>query len=430
MDVWRVTPPEHRRAAERVFQSFRTVGQMTGSYELARKDGTRCETEFRAVADILPGVHLGVMRDVTVSRRREATVRHQAQMLAQIQESIVSIDLDLRVTSWNRGAERMYGYSSAEAVGRHISFVYPPEERDILPASLLENVMKNGWHELDVRLRRKDGTDLFGHVTLSLMTDEEGQPIGVIGATLDITARTLAEQQLAKAHDQLRRVAARAQSLREEERRRLSRELHDQLGQALTGLKINLSWIANRLSEAPGISPGVQEKTDSMLRAIDHTIESVRRTATELRPSVLDKLGLVAAIEWQANEFERGSGVRCHVLTNKDHVNLDTGRATAVFRIIEQALTNVARHARASSVAVSIAEENGRLAVSVADNGCGIARRRLEASTSLGIIGMRERAALLGGTMEILSKHTAGTKVFVTIPLKDRRLLPRQGPTA
>jgi PAS domain S-box-containing protein len=425
LNIQAITLPD-RPATEEAWRGFPKKGVLAGECHLLRRDGTVHEAEFRAIADILPGLHLAVMRDISARKQIEQTIRQQAQILDQVDESIISTDTEMRVTSWNRGAERLFGYAAAEAIGRPIWFLCAPEEYQLVSPSLINTVQRTGRHALDIRLRRKDGRDLLGHMTLSLLRDEVGQVSGLIACTFDVTARSLAETKLRRSHSELRRFAARAQSLREEERRRLSRELHDQLGQALTAMKIDLAWIAERLGDASEVCGEVHEKTASMLRLTDETIQRVRRIATELRPGVLDKLGLVAAIEWQANEFERRSGVRCRVSSGIEHVHLDHGRSTAVFRIFEQALNNVASHAKASSVAVSVAETHERLVVTVSDNGRGISDRALAGADSLGLIGMRERAALLGGTVDIRRRRPTGTTVTMTIPLEERRKRPRE----
>jgi signal transduction histidine kinase len=223
---------------------------------------------------------------------------------------------------------------------------------------------------------------------------------------------------------ELRRTSAR---VREEERARLSRTLHDRMGQLLAGLKIDLHWVAAQLP--PVTEPPRNEvaiKVDSILQRIDETIESVRTVASELRPAVLDELGLVAAIEWQAEEFERQSGIRCRVHSRIDRIDLEPQRATAVFTIIQEALTNVLQHAHATRATVTVRKSVQSLTVTVADNGRGISDRDLANASSLGLIGMRERSALVGGTLDVRRRRRPrGTVVTFTVPLTDRQGHPR-----
>ncbi len=230
----------------------------------------------------------------------------------------------------------------------------------------------------------------------------------------EIAERTRAEEQLRKSEENLRALAAHLQSVREEEWTRIAREIHDELGQSLTGLKMDLTWVANRL---PGDQRVLAEKTKSMFGLIDDTIQSVRRIASRLRPGVLDNLGLTAAIGWQAGDFRKRTGIRCIVSAPPDALVLDQERSTAAFRIFQELLTNVARHANATRIDVAIQVESGALVLTVEDNGIGIAESAIYDPKSLGLLGMRERVLPFGGAIEIAGAQDKGTKVRVSIPL-------------
>ena len=169
----------------------------------------------------------------------------------------------------------------------------------------------------------------------------------------DITERKKAEEQLKGSTEQLRALSAHLQSVREEERTLISREIHDELGQELTGLKMDLSWLVKRLSKN---QKSLISKTESMLKLVDSTIQTVRRISSELRPGVLDDLGLIAAIEWQAQDFENRTGITCDFSSSVEEIGLDRDRSTAVFRIFQETLTNVSRHAKATRVKISLEE--------------------------------------------------------------------------
>jgi signal transduction histidine kinase len=224
-----------------------------------------------------------------------------------------------------------------------------------------------------------------------------------------------AEEQLRQSHEQLRALSVYLQSVREEERTRIAREVHDELGQALTGCKLDLSWIASKL---PRELKSLIEKTRALTSHIDSTIQTVRRISAELRPGVLDHLGLVAALEWQANEFQNRTGIKCDVRTNLRDTLLDQDLSTTLFRIFQETLTNVIRHAGATQVTVNLKEEDSRITLEVKDNGRGIAQSEVSNGKSMGLLGMRERAALLGGIFRIgrLARGN-GTRVSVSIPL-------------
>ena len=223
----------------------------------------------------------------------------------------------------------------------------------------------------------------------------------------------LAEEMLQRSHDQLRALTGRLQSVREEERTRIAREVHDELGQALTGIKLDLSWLAGRL---PGAT-GLQRKIKAMSAQIDATIHAVRRIATELRPGVLDNLGLVAAIEWQAADFQSRTGIPCEVRSAIQDELLDQEFSTVCFRIFQETLTNIIRHAQATRVEVSLAQEGRDLVLSVQDNGCGISEKNVIHNHSIGLIGMRERAAQLGGHVSFRGQSAQGTTVTLRVPL-------------
>jgi signal transduction histidine kinase len=232
--------------------------------------------------------------------------------------------------------------------------------------------------------------------------------------TREIADRKRAEDRLTKSEENLRALAGRLQSVREEEGARIAREIHDELGQALTGLKMDLVWVADRLRTDQKPLAG---RAKSMFRLIDSTIQSVRKIASRLRPEVLDDLGLAAAIGWQAKDFRRRSGIRCKLSLPPQGPTLEPGRSTAVFRIFQELLTNVARHARATRIDVEMRVDPGVLTLTVEDNGKGIAASAIGTPKSLGILGMRERVLPFGGSIEITGIPDQGTKVVVSIPL-------------
>jgi signal transduction histidine kinase len=225
-----------------------------------------------------------------------------------------------------------------------------------------------------------------------------------------------AEEQLRESHEQLRALSVYLQSVREEERTRIAREVHDELGQALTSCKLDLSWIASKL---PGDLKPLVDKARALTEHIDSTIQTVRRISSELRPGVLDHLGLVAAIEWQANEFQNRTGIKCDVRSRVREPLADQELSTTFFRIFQETLTNVIRHAGATHVGVDLKEAEGRITLEVKDNGRGIARNEIFNSRSMGLLGMRERTELLGGVFQIGNvPRQKGTRVRVSIPLK------------
>jgi len=226
--------------------------------------------------------------------------------------------------------------------------------------------------------------------------------------------RKRAETQLQQSQERLRSLTGRLESIQEEERIRIAREVHDELGQALTGVKLELAFLRDQLTD---VRPIVRDRVESIVKLVDRTMQSVRKIATELRPVVLDQLGLIPAIEWQAQEFQNRTGICCRLNIYLRTVALPIERATGVFRIFQEILTNVVRHAQASRVDISMQEHMGHLLLKVADNGRGITEAEVSGSRSLGLLGMRERALLLGGETKIERNIEKGTTVTVRVPL-------------
>lgn len=240
------------------------------------------------------------------------------------------------------------------------------------------------------------------------------QITGVIHIVRDITQRKQSEEQLKNSREQLSNLTAYLLSVREEERRRIAREIHDELAQVLTALKMDLFWLSKKLPENQKL---LYEKTKSMSELVDTTIGKVQKISSELRPGLLDDLGLQAAMEWQAGEFQNRTGIKCEIIFNSKSNKLDQERSTAIFRIFQETLTNVARHANATRVRVRLKENAGNLLMEVRDNGKGITEEQMSSPKSFGLIGIRERIHFFGGEIKMSGVQDKGTAVTVSIPL-------------
>jgi signal transduction histidine kinase len=240
---------------------------------------------------------------------------------------------------------------------------------------------------------------------------------------IEIAERTQAEEQLRRSREQMRNLAARLQSAQEEERARIARDIHDEFGQVATGLKMDLSWLGSKLAQSDGSAPAgvLADKVKSMSLLLDTHIQWVRKMATELRPGVLDNLGLIAAIEWQAEEFQHRTGIQCLVSLPSDEPHVDRERSTALFRICQEILTNVARHAIATKINITMMDDGDDFVLEIADNGRGITEREMANPKSLGLLGMRERALLLGGEVSVQGIPGQGTTITVTIPIQQKQ---------
>jgi signal transduction histidine kinase len=229
----------------------------------------------------------------------------------------------------------------------------------------------------------------------------------------------VAEERLHETEAQLRQLAARLQMAREEERKVLARELHDELGQTLTAIKLELARLIPLFKEQR-LSDGI-DRLQSLVGLAEIGIESVKRITTDLRPATLDHLGLPSAVRWEAITFRARTGLRCRVTSAPEKTSLTADQEIGVFRILQEALTNVVRHARASAVDVHLAEARGRFELRVRDNGRGVTEAEARSPKAIGLLGMRERAALIGGAFEISGRRGRGTIVTVQIPLRPRR---------
>ncbi len=236
-----------------------------------------------------------------------------------------------------------------------------------------------------------------------------------------------ADEELRNSRQQLRDLAARLNSVREKERAWISREIHDELGQLFTSIKYELSILRKRISkqeDRPETKADIEERLKSASDLVDLAIKTVQKIATELRPGILDDLGLMAAIEWQASEFQQRTGIGCRLYTDLQIVQLDRERATAVFRIFQEVLTNIVRHAGATRVDIRIKEKAGHLYVDVKDNGRGITEEECSDPKSLGLLGIRERMLLLNGEVGISGIPKKGTHVHLKIPIRPVPNLP------
>ena len=304
------------------------------------------------------------------------------------------------------------GYSREEAVG-HTALELklwpnPEDRRKVMDKLKKEKRVRDS----NARIRLKNGEERM--LLLSVEKIELDGQVCLLHVANDVTLRHRAEEAL-------RALSAKIRSAREEEGTRIAREIHDELGGALTGLKWDLERINTMLptSTNGALISDIHERIGSMTTTIETTINRVRRIASELRPGVLDDLGLVPAIEWQVEQFQARTGLKCHWTNTAKEVELDREKSTAVFRILQEILTNVLRHAQAANLYVKLSHTRHHLELEVKDDGCGITKSQRINSRSLGLLGMKERALLIGGEVHITGKEGRGTTVTVRVPLRD-----------
>ncbi|SAL02380.1 PAS/PAC sensor signal transduction histidine kinase [Caballeronia calidae] len=319
--------------------------------------------------------------------------------------AIFLLDAHGNVATWNNGARRIKGYAAHEIVGRHFSVFYPPDdiaagkpEIELTTAARDGRIEDEGWRI------RKDSTRFWANVVVTALRDAHGNLIGFAKVTRDMTDRLrLAELQRA------RELSAHVQTALENERASIARELHDDLGQQLAALKMQLSILDTS-------AQGVRVKQQS-LEQIDTIIASVRRIAAGLRPPVLDDLGLFAAIDWLVCDFRRRYDLDIHLHIEGEETGFDTIASTSVFRLVQEALTNVVRHARASEVRIEIICARSRCRLSVEDDGRGADLAQPRGIGAFGLLGMSERVRQLGGVIEFHSAPGQGFRIAADIPL-------------
>src|SRR5450432_4191244 len=303
---------------------------------------------------------------------------------------------------------RFLGGGIQSVIGASMLDLVWPDDHPKLDALLRCAAQKNCRGE--IRLQSRKGAPLSVHLSLNPLRLDSTRAVCLIAS--DLSEMKRAEEALRASSEQFRNLAAHLLSVREEERARISREVHDELGQSLTAVKMDLAWLAGRL---PRGNAQMLKRIRSTVQLADSIMQSIRRISTELRPAVLD-LGLAAAVEWQVQEFQARSGVPCKVRLLIREV-VPSNASTAMFRIFQETLTNVARHARATRVEVVLQKQRDRLVLLIHDDGRGFDLVDPSLSRSLGLLGMRERAAVLGGQVNISSAPGKGTTVAAWIPL-------------
>jgi PAS domain S-box-containing protein len=409
---------------------------------MRRKDGSTFPSEISA--RVLPDGRLhATFRDITERKQTAYALKVTEDTLRtvtnSVKDAIVIMDHEEKVSFWNPAAEKMFGIASYEALGLKMHELIAPRRYLDAYHRAISAYQATGTGPLigktfEIVARKKDGTEFPVEVSLSSIRFKDKWYAA--GIMRDISERKKAEELLRRSHDELeslvtertaeltmlneelRNLSVYLQNAREDERTMIAREIHDDLGQSLTALKIDFSLLRKKL---PPADKTVAEKAESIAGLIEATTQSVKRISSDLRPGILDHLGLTAAIEWQAGEFEKRTGISCTCVFEPEEIALDKDRTTTVFRVFQETLTNIARHAQATEVSVHLSVQTDGLMLHVEDNGVGISEKQIADPKSLGLIGIRERVNYWGGLLTIDGIRDKGTTITVWIPLDTRR---------
>jgi PAS domain S-box-containing protein len=390
------------------FRSIASDGSIHWIEEIVRP------TQYEGRAAVLGNV-MEVTERVESREKQKELETLEASILAAIPHAVIGLK-DRRIIFANDGVQSVFGWKEEELTGKNTRILYRTEEDYEEMAGLYSRLEEQETVLTEFPCRRKDGTDIECMVSASRIGESLTKK-NIVITYEDITEREKANKELEQSREQLRNLYAHLQSVREKERTRIARELHDELGQLLTALNTDLIMLQRKIPEK---EVALLEKTDAMVKLIDMTMNTLKRIYMDLRPGMLDHLGLVAAIRWQMEEFRKRSGIGCSIIAEPDEISLDADLSTTIFRVFQETLTNILRHAEATNVNVRLKKTQKYVDLVVRDNGKGMREEELTKADSFGLIGIRERAIALGGTAEISGEKGRGTTVKVRIPLNQR----------
>lgn len=337
----------------------------------------------------------------------------KAGLLNTIGQAVMATDLNGVISFWNKAAEEIYGWTVEEAIGKNVADLIPIQSKE-QGGELMKELRQGHALSAELMVKRKNGTIFPVFISNAPVYDLQHKLSGIIGVSSDITERRKTENDIKDLSEQLRSLSSHLQNIREEERIQIARDIHDELGQQLTGLKMEISWLLKKVGTADEM---IGQQGRDILNLIDETVKSVRRISSNLRPSILDDLGLIAALEWHSSEVENRSGIKVNFKANTKELNLPVTTSTELFRIYQEVLTNVERHSNGHEVVSILQINENSLILEIKDDGQGIDPATKNNKKNLGLIGIKERTFILGGRYELNSEPGKGTQVKITIPL-------------
>ena len=396
-----------------------------GSWLHKKKDGSIINVDIITHDIYYEGkpARLVLANDITERMKTELALKQSEEINRLIMSSsldaIVCMDQQGSIIFWNPQAEKVFGWEKEEVIGRQLAETIIPVQHRQRHKDGLAKYLATGEGPvlnklIEITAINKNGIEF--NVQLAIIPVRENGNEFFCSFIQDITERKKAERQLKESYEQLRQLASHLQDVREEEQKRIAREVHDELGQQITGLKMDIAWIWKRISGLQGLTT-IEEKLKEMTLLLDAAVQTIRKIASELRPSILDDLGVIAALEWQTKEFEKRFMIPVHFSTSVNHLDIDPGVATGLFRLYQESLTNIARHSGASRVNAELMVESEHIRLSVKDDGKGFDTQKIHGRKTLGLLGMKERVLMMSGQLNIKSKPGKGTEVTIKVPL-------------
>lgn len=324
-----------------------------------------------------------------------------------------SVDRNGIIIECNETEAKMLGYKKEEIIGKPITY-FMTEESKKAQAEFFPNIEKYSFIQVERDFIRKDGSVFTASLNVYVEVDEKGNFVKTKTIGRDITYRKQIEEELRKSREALRKLSVYLQNIRENERKEIAKEIHDELGQSLTALKLSLSWIKKRVEDE-----FLNKKFDETLTIVNALIKQVQNISNRLRPSLIDHLTLEDAIMWQVREFERNTSIVCNVDIAEHNIKLSKNVSLTLFRIFQEALTNIARHANATEVDIKMFKSEASILLIIKDNGIGISEEKIKSPESFGLMAMRERAYSINATLDIRRSHKGGTEIIISVPIRN-----------
>lgn len=406
------------------FRKTWKTGESQNAVFTSYRDGEFLGWRLNYIYKLPTGEIVSIFDDITEQKLAEESLRESEEkfrtLVTTAPVGIVLFEGRGNILEMNDAYAQIFGYSREEMTGRRIiDFLY--DEKNRREALLIYEKLEKegGFHPLEAEIVKKNGDIIPVEISAKRIRGDKDKPDRYIAIVSDVSERRKFESELKSSREQFRKLAMNLETVREEEKKHIAFEIHDELGYALTALKLDLKWMFRKLDLKDKL---LVERSKDMSDLIDTSIKKLRSITTQLRPSVLDHFGLFAAIEWQTKEFQKRTAIRCKTKINGNDSDIEDSRKSAIFRIFQEALTNVARHAEATRVDIEVDRPNRNLIMEIQDNGKGIKKEKFDDSNeAFGILGMRERARFLGGKLNISGKPAAGTKVRLDVPVAENK---------